>query len=334
MKTLSDPIVQTPAADVEAAPQTQNVQVPRTMAGATLRSLRLDVALACVMPAIYGALFAWWQTGLFLLPQFAFALAGVLTTVLSWQALVAVYDHQCSLSVDARPADDLPDTPFRLMSNGMLPPAILMNLGLLLLTIGTLCSLWLTLLAGWPILFFSGLSCLLMAAAVLPPVQYAYRGWGVGELGLALSLGLLPLLGSYYAQTQTLDRLPVASGLPLMILVFLVIFNQNLGTWHRDWLIGKRTLVVLLGCARALDLSVLLTIVAYAAILLVTVLARLPLWQLVGLVTLPLVMGAFADIRRADVTAENGYRLRNATAKATIWTGVLLSGALFISQAG
>jgi 1,4-dihydroxy-2-naphthoate octaprenyltransferase len=213
-------------------------------------------------------------------------------------------------------------------------PVFLLNLGYLLLVLGGLCAFWLALLTGWPILFFSGSSFLLLIGAVLPPVRYASRGFGMGELGLLLSFGLLPLLGGYYAMTQSLNWLPVAAGWPLALLALVVIHNQNLADWRRDWLVGKRTLAVSLGGARALDLSSLLTIVAYAGILLMTIFLRLPLWYLVGLATLPLALGAFADVQRSAVTPEDGDRLRAASAKAAIWTGVLLIAALFISHTG
>ena len=89
-----------------------------------------------------------------------------------------------------------------------------------------------------------------------------------------------------------------------------------------------------LGGARALDVSSLLTVAAYVGILLMTIFLRLPLWYLAGLATLPLAMGAFADIQRSAVTPEDGDRLRSASAKATFWTGVLLVAALFISRTG
>ena len=71
---------------------------------------------------------------------------------------------------------------------------------------------------------------------------------------------------------------------------------------------------------------------AYLALLLVTILSRLPLWSLIGLATLPLALGAYAEMRRNDVRPEDGYRLRDTVAKATIWTGILLCVALWISR--
>jgi 1,4-dihydroxy-2-naphthoate octaprenyltransferase len=68
----------------------------------------------------------------------------------------------------------------------------------------------------------------------------------------------------------------LASALPLIVLIFLVNFTNNLGAWRRDWRMGKRTLAVQLGAPRAFDLASGLTWAAYLALLFVTILSRLP----------------------------------------------------------
>lgn len=326
--TTTEPIAQSVSLG-----QAQPVAMPQGLARTLLQALNPLPALAMTMPAIFGAVMGWWQTRQFSPLLFSFLVVGALSAALAYQALCAVYDYRQSLKPEAKPAEDLPTTPFAWMAAGALPPSLLLSLGWLLFTLGGLAALWLALLAGWPMLFFNGLSVLLFLAALLPPIRYAERGWGLGEVGVALSFGLLPMLAGYYSQGQSMSWLAVAGGLPLFLLVLVMVLNGNLGTWYRDWKLGKRTLPVLIGAARALDLSAACTWGAYTTILLVTILARLPLWCLAGMATLPLALGAFADVPRHDVSAEDGYRLRDATAKAAIWTGILLCLALWISRA-
>ncbi|MBW7885340.1 MAG: prenyltransferase [Caldilineaceae bacterium] len=316
------------------AQQAQADRTPRTMTSAVIAVLRFDGALVLTLPAILGCVFGWWMTGRFDWLAFLFVVGGVFSSALAYQALSAFYDYEQSKSLDARPASDLPASPFALQQNGLLPPTLLLNVGALLLLIGALCAFWLALLTGWPMLFFSGMSFLLLAGALIPPVRYAYRGWGLGETGLFLSFGLLPLLGGYYSQTQSLSWLPLVAGWPLALLSLLAPLNQNLATFRRDWRIGKRTLAVILGPAHALDLNAAVTMAAYAGILIVTVIARLPLWYLVGLGTSPLAMGVYSGIKRTDVSVDDGYRLRDAAIKAAVWTAVLIVAALLISRPG
>ena len=106
------------------------------------------------------------------------------------------------------------------------------------------------------------------------------------------------------------------------------------GPCRRELRLSTRTLPVMLGTRSALDLAAGLTMGASTAILFVTVLSRLPLWSLVGMATLPLALGAYADLHRDEIKPEEGYRLRDTVAKATIWTGILLCLALWISRSG
>ena len=315
--------------------QSQPVEMPASLLGRVAAATRPDLALALTMPAIYGAVMGWWQTGQFSSLTFVFLLMGVLSSALGYQLLSTVYDYRQSLEPRSGATDDLPTTPFAWLAGGALPPGLLLSAGWLLLSLGGMSALWLTLLSGWPLLFFSGLSILLILASFLPPVRISARGWGVGELGLALGFGMLPLLAGYYTQAAaSLTSLPVAAGTPLALLVFLVVFTNNLGAWRRDWRMGKRTLPVLLGVRSSLDLAAGLTMGAYTAILFVTILSRLPLWGLAGLATLPLALGVYSDLHRDEVKPEEGYHLRDTVAKATIWTGILLCLALWISRAG
>lgn len=324
-----------PLVGLAALGQSQQVEMPASLLQRVAVATRPDLALALTTPALYGAAMGWWQTGEFSPLLFAFLLVGVLSSALGYQLLSTVYDYRHSLEPEAGATDDLPATPFAWLAGGALPAGLLSSAGWIFFSLGGMSALWLALLAGWPLLFFSGLSVLLILASFQPPVRYATRGWGIGELGLALGFGLLPLLAGYYTQAgASLSWLPAAGGLPLILLVFLVVFTHNIGAWRRDWRMGKRTLPVLLGAPRAVDFAAGLTMGAYTAILFVTVLSRLPLWGLAGLATLPLALGAYADLRRDEVRPEDGYCLRDTAAKASIWTGILLCLSLWISRAG
>ncbi|MCS6825773.1 MAG: prenyltransferase [Caldilinea sp.] len=301
---------------------------------AVLLALRPDITLALVLPSVMAAVIGGWWQGELIWPNFLFAIISVLLSAFAFQMLGAYQDFQQSLRSEVRTATDLPNSAFALQQNGVLPPTLLLNMGALLYTASALCGLWLAVFAGWPVLFFGALAFLLQLGAVISPVRYAYRGYGMGELGVFTAFGLLSLVSAYYAQTRALSWLPVLGGLPISLLVLLVVLSQNLTTLRRDWLIGKRTLAVILGPARALDLNVVVTMLAYASILAVTVLTPLPLWYLVGLATLPLAMGVFSEVSRNLAMPEDAVRLRSAALKAVFWTTVLCIAALFISRPG
>ena len=209
-ESTADSQMTSPLRDLVLLGQSQPVEMPASLLGRVAAATRPDLALAMTMPAIYGAVMGWWQAGHFSWLTFAFLFTGVFSAALSYQLLSTVYDYRHSLEPDAGATDDLPTTPFAWLAGGALPSGLLSSAGWLLLSLGGMSALWLALLAGWPLLFFSGLSVLLILASFVPPVRYAARGWGMGELGMALAFGALPLLAGYYTQaTATLSWLPL-----------------------------------------------------------------------------------------------------------------------------
>jgi 1,4-dihydroxy-2-naphthoate octaprenyltransferase len=303
-------------------------------AGRLLCALHLELTVALVLPTVVAAALGSWQVGRIDWLLLGFAVATTLFSALAFQLLTAYQDFQQSLSADARPAADTPGSMFDLQKSGVVPPVWLLNTGAFLYTLSVLCGLWLALFAGWPILFFGTLALLFQFSAVISPARLAYRGAGLGEACTFLAFGLLPLVSTFFAQTQVLSWLPVLGGLPISLLLLLVVLSQQLSTLRRDWLIGKRTLAVLLGPPRSIDFNVLVTMLAYASVLAVTTLARLPLWYLGGLATLPLAMGVFSEIDRNLSSPWDAEQLCSAAFKALFWTTLLSLAALAISRPG
>jgi 1,4-dihydroxy-2-naphthoate octaprenyltransferase len=112
----------------------------------------------------------------------------------------------------------------------------------------------------------------------------------------------------------------------------LIFFNYNLSLYRRDWLMRKRTLNINLGINRAIDLSAVLSVSVYVAILLIVSLTYLPLWTLAGLAPLPLALRAFSQTPRGLLTSKDGHYLYRTTISTTVQTGLLFSLALWIDK--
>ncbi|CAN5874476.1 prenyltransferase [soil metagenome] len=330
------PVAQTRTDAVRLRQHAAIHRAPRTVWEMFLRLTRANAAIALTMPSLCGAILAWWQLGIFHSLSFIFHLGSVLTMALGINALNEYCDYQHAqkavstgdMTVQSAPRAETMMTGYSLMNNGVTTPTVALTIGYWMITASLLCSLWLTLLVGWPMLFFSGLSFILAYAYAHPPIQYGYRGWGLGELGVWIGYGLLPIVGSYYSQGQILSWLPIWVSLPLGLFSMLIFFNYNLVHEYRDWLMHKRTLVVSIGTERALDLSALVVLAVYIALLGIVSLSHLPLSALVTLAALPIALGAFSRVRRAQVTLEDRVLLYSTTVNAMIWTGLLFSFAL------
>jgi 1,4-dihydroxy-2-naphthoate octaprenyltransferase len=297
-----------------------------------MRLVRVETTPALVTPVLVGSLLAWWDGSVFSPVALVMALVGLAISGWGFAALSDYVDYQYSLRPGTRSVPGPLYSGFELMERAIIKPAIVRDIGRILLAIGALCSLWLAVLAGWPVLVFSGFSFLILCAAILLPLRYGYRGWGLGEAGIFLGLGLLPLLGSYYVQAQALSPLPLVIGVPFALLTTLFFFNHNAVFFRRDWLIHKRTLTVNLGLARAVDISALVTVVAHIGILLGVVLTDLPLSGLVALAALPIGLGVFAQLERESLSAEACLRVYQTSMHAVALAGGLLCAALLIDK--
>ncbi len=317
----------------QARPELTPVQQrPRTLVGALARLVRPNAAVALTMPVLCGALLAWWEIGLFHPLPLLFNLVSTLTLALGMNALAEHFDYthaERALRLpETNPQWEPPLTGYGLLVQRLIRPALALNLGYCLLLCSLLCSLWATLLAGWPVLFFSGLSLALAYTHAGPPLRYGDRGWTLGEIGVFLGYGLLPLLGGYFGQSQMLTGLALWTGLPISLLTTLIFLNYNLVYEYRDWLMHKRTLVVNIGAGRALDLSAIMVLALHAGLLCMVSLGYLPLYTLITLAALPTAMSGFSRLRQSSMMVVERFRLYNNTVYAGIWTGLLFCAAL------
>jgi 1,4-dihydroxy-2-naphthoate polyprenyltransferase len=108
-----------------------------------------------------------------------------------------------------------------------------------------------------------GLATLGAVGYSVPPLALANRGWG--ELDTSLIAGILAPLFAYNLQTGRVSVTLFWACLPLALLVFANMINVAFPDYEADRAVGKRTLVVLLGPARAARFFTIALIVGIAA---------------------------------------------------------------------
>jgi len=153
-----------------------------------------------------------------------------------------------------------------------------------------------------------------------PPFRLHSRGLGEGTTAFLVP-GLTPLLG-YYLQAGRLDALPFLAVFPLCCFQFAMLLAIEFPDVDSDALVGKRTLVVRLGGARAARLHNAAVLLAYLS-LPVLVRAGLP----------PLV--ALAMTAAFPFAALQGWRMAlGGWAKPAAWNNLGFSAvALLIGSA-
>lgn len=306
---------------------------PTSQAVLLWRLLHLRAVLALWMPTLAGVMLGWHGGAVEPLTA-ALVLVGNLCMILGINLLNDQRDYLYALKInDVKFSPELFATPYHLLAAEQISAAQLGRLGYGLLLASALAQISLYLLVGWPVLFFYAVTLLFLYTYSTPPIRYSYRGWGSGELGVLLGYGIFPLVGSYFIVSGSISWLPVLVSLPFGLLAVLSVGTHNLLHYRRDWLMRKRTLVVMLGPLRTFDVSAILTIVVYAALLAIASLAHLPLSTLLTLAALPLALRGFSQLRNEQPPVESVFRLHLTTLQVTILTGLLFCVALLADKA-
>lgn len=194
-----------------------------------------------------------------------------------------------------------------------------------------------TMLVGLLLLAESGPGLLVIGSAGLfvgwaysaPPLALNSRG--LGELCVAVGFGLLIPLGAYYVQRADFAALPLYAGLPFALLALDLLYINQFPDYRADRAVGKAHWVVRLGPRRARWGYLLAVLLAYAMLVGLIGLERLPAWCMLGLLTLPLSLFASLELLRH---AEQPRRLRPAirsTVLALLAHGLLVSLGLILA---
>ncbi len=254
-----------------------------------LREMRAPFFVASAVPVIIGTAAGFAATGEFHPGLFALALAG--TVALHGGANVAndYFDH-----VSGNDAANHNLTPFsggsRVIQEGLLTPRQVLAGACAFWVVGATAGVALFGLTGS--YFVLALMCVGLLGGygyTAPPVRLGYRG--VGELAIAVLFGVLPVAGAFAVQTGRFEWWTLAPGALTGLVVALILFINEFPDEEADRAAGKRTIVVLLGRARAARLfMVLLPAVWVAAAAATWLIPPMRLGGLLFVATFPLMI--------------------------------------------
>jgi 1,4-dihydroxy-2-naphthoate octaprenyltransferase len=122
-----------------------------------------------------------------------------------------------------------------------------------------------------PFVLFSLLSSFFYVA---PPVRYGYHG--LGEVFVAVNMGPIMVVGTYWVMTGSPGWLPFFISLPIGLMVASILYYQNIPDIDTDRSVGKNTLAVRLGQRNAVRGLVVLWIAIYGSIVFLILAKQLP----------------------------------------------------------
>lgn len=209
---------------------------PQSRIAVWVSAVRPATLLAGVAPVMVGASLA--QDSFAWLPSLA-ALAGALLIQVATNFINDYADHRRG----ADGADRL--GPPRAASQGWLSPQALLRAALLCLLLTALIGIYLTAVAGLPILLLGLASLVCAFAYTAGPFPLAYLG--LGEIFVIAFFGLGAVCGTYFLNVGRLGLGAVLAGLAVGCSATAILVVNNLRDARSDAKAAKRTLVVRFG---------------------------------------------------------------------------------------
>ena len=193
------------------------------------------------------------------------------------------------------------------------------------------CGLPLMLRLGWPIVAFAVSGFLLATFYCAQPISFGYIGRGLGEVGIFIAFGPLPVVGSYWVQAGNFSWSAVWASVPAGLMTVSVLYNHHFTHPSADAKVGKMSPVVVLGERGARNISPLILGAAYIALVANVVAGVFPYAALAALVTAPFIFIAYARLHVPSRVEESVQFLFNVV-KTNVATGALTVMAIIAAK--
>lgn len=246
---------------------------------------RPQFLLLSVVLAFLGTSIAWYD-GAFHVGYALLAFFGLLMAHISVNTLNDYFDYKSGIDLETK------RTPFSggsgILPTAQLKPRNVLCLGLTSFLAASVIGVYsmITLENGWyllPLLVIAAV-CILFYSPVILKLQWPEWAPGVG-------LGILPVLGTYFVQTNTYLPVIVAS-IPSGILVHDLLLLNQFPDVEADKKGGRKTTSIIIGKKKASIIYSVLTASVYLWIIGGVVTGQMPAFSLIALLTIPFAIKA------------------------------------------
>jgi 1,4-dihydroxy-2-naphthoate polyprenyltransferase len=187
--------------------------------------------------------------------------------------------------------------------------------------VALLTGIYLTAVAGWPVM---ALGLASIAAAYLytgGPRPYGYLG--LGDLAVFVFFGFGAVAGTYYVQAHSVSTMAWLAAIPIGALATAILVVNNLRDIETDARAGKHTLAVRLGDGTTRSYYLLLLAIAYLVPAFLWWRGLAQAWVMLPWLSLPLAFRLASRMRHERGLALNGCLVR--TARLEVVFGLLFA---------
>jgi 1,4-dihydroxy-2-naphthoate octaprenyltransferase len=225
-----------------------------------------------------------------------------------------------------RGTDEARVGPIRLVASGLKSAGAVKNAAIISYLLASICGLFLSIRTSPYLILIGALAIVAGWKYTGGKKPYGYQGFG--EISVFIFFGLVATMGSYFAQSQEISWKAFLLAIPMGALSCTILGLNNLRDRPKDEAVGKKTLAVRLGDAKARLLLILFLLLSFTAAVVASVITP---WALIVLVTAPLYYLLIKGITGGAV----GARLIPLLGKAgelQLLTALLITLALMIPK--
>jgi len=252
-------------------------------------AIRPKTLPAAASPVLVGSALAFQAKGFSVGPAFA-ALIGALLIQIGSNLANDVYDFEQGADSPGRLG------PLRVTQAGLLSGEEIKRGMRFVFGAATLVGLYLTVVAGWPVIVIGIVSILAAIGYTGGPFPLAYNG--LGDLFVLLFFGFVAVCGTAYVQVGVIPSAAWPAGLVVGCLATAILVVNNVRDHESDRVAGKRTLPVMMGRHFGVSEYGVLMIVAYGTTYAMWWFDAISAWALVSILTLPIAVVLFLHVRK------------------------------------
>lgn len=214
-----------------------------------------------------------------------------------------------------------------LVRHGTKPSSVL-AFALILYGLSVLIGIYICMNSSWWLVVIGIIGMLIGYLYTGGPMPIAYTPFG--ELFAGLSMGIGFILIAYFIQTGDVSMTSFLVSVPLGILVGGINMSNNIRDIKEDTLGGRKTLAILLGREKAIQLLAISFIASYAWIVGLVVFSIVSPWLLLVFISVPKPIAAIKNFKEGEgIPIKQGLAMKS-TALTNTFFGFLLSIGLII----
>lgn len=243
-----------------------------------------------MLPALSGTFLAYSYDHVFKILYFSLVLLGVILLHLGANAIDDCYDFQNGVDEVANSKFPKDFGGWKPIPRGFITLRGAKQVSYSLFVGSLLLGVYFAFAVGPWSLILGAAGVILAITYTAPPLKLDYRGYGLGELAIFFAFGPIPILGSFYVQTGMLSLPAFLVSIPVGIMTVTVLIDHDLIFYEVYKASKKMSLGTVLGRAKSLGASLLLTASSYAVVFILIAARFLPIWSSLAPVASALVL--------------------------------------------